>query len=288
MNTCVDVCVCVLSCVTRVFVCLCRWWWFRFRQWSLSAGGRSERLVRLHTLVRQWRRRRRHPAGGMLGKSGRQRQQETSRYQTSELKWNSWFCYHVSLTPEPSVCQMLECGRVRQLTGVWRWRRCLKLAQTEQRLMGQKTCCCCQTSAHTRTEVWTRIMTSSWSHDHMLTTHHWSAGILKKKQLSPIAERNAINRIHNQLSVSPPGSASSRGPSSGEGRRGGAKQDGLNAASVSVKTLDNDSSESEWVNKSQHTHSQLNKCELIINTVYLTHCLLHVHVQVYKFRISLE
>ncbi|KAI7790755.1 cadherin EGF LAG seven-pass G-type receptor 2 precursor [Triplophysa rosa] len=70
-------------------------------------------------------------------------------------------------------------------------------------------------------------------------------GIRKKKQLSPIAERNAINRIHNQLSVSPPDSASSRGPSSSEGRRGGAKQDGLNAASVSVKTLDNDSSESE-------------------------------------------
>ncbi|KAA0711722.1 Cadherin EGF LAG seven-pass G-type receptor 2 [Triplophysa tibetana] len=57
-------------------------------------------------------------------------------------------------------------------------------------------------------------------------------GILKKKQLSPIAERNAINRIHNQLSVSPPDSASSRGPSSSEGRRGGAKEDCLNAASV--------------------------------------------------------
>nr|XP_055073359.1 cadherin EGF LAG seven-pass G-type receptor 2 [Misgurnus anguillicaudatus] len=65
-------------------------------------------------------------------------------------------------------------------------------------------------------------------------------GILKKKQLSPIAERNAINRIHNQLSVSPPDSASSRGG-------GGAKPNHSNGASVSVgrKTLDSDSSESE-------------------------------------------
>uniref|UniRef100_UPI003EBE4DC0 cadherin EGF LAG seven-pass G-type receptor 2 precursor n=1 Tax=Danio rerio TaxID=7955 RepID=UPI003EBE4DC0 len=69
-------------------------------------------------------------------------------------------------------------------------------------------------------------------------------GILKKKQLSPIAERNAINRIHNQLSGD---SASSRGPSSNEDRGGGARRNHVNGASVSglMKTLDNDSSESE-------------------------------------------
>ncbi|XP_067272650.1 cadherin EGF LAG seven-pass G-type receptor 2 [Pseudorasbora parva] len=69
-------------------------------------------------------------------------------------------------------------------------------------------------------------------------------GILKKKQLSPIAERNAINRIHNQLSGD---SASTRSPSSCEGRGGGARREHLNGASPGglVKTLDNDSSESE-------------------------------------------
>ncbi|KAF4097163.1 hypothetical protein G5714_021171 [Onychostoma macrolepis] len=69
-------------------------------------------------------------------------------------------------------------------------------------------------------------------------------GILKKKQLSPIAERNAINRIHNQLSGD---SASSRGLSSSEGRGGGARRDYQNGASTSglTKMLDNDSSESE-------------------------------------------
>ncbi|XP_077101784.1 cadherin EGF LAG seven-pass G-type receptor 2-like [Siphateles boraxobius] len=63
-------------------------------------------------------------------------------------------------------------------------------------------------------------------------------GILKKK-LSPIAERNAINRIHNQLSGD---SASSR-----EGQGGGARRDHPNGTSASglTKTLDNDSSESE-------------------------------------------
>ncbi|XP_016421698.1 cadherin EGF LAG seven-pass G-type receptor 2-like [Sinocyclocheilus rhinocerous] len=64
-------------------------------------------------------------------------------------------------------------------------------------------------------------------------------GILKKKQLSPIAERNAINRIHNQLSGD--------SASSSEGRGGGARRDHLNGASTSglTKMLDNDSSESE-------------------------------------------
>ncbi|XP_051549071.1 LOW QUALITY PROTEIN: cadherin EGF LAG seven-pass G-type receptor 2-like [Myxocyprinus asiaticus] len=72
-------------------------------------------------------------------------------------------------------------------------------------------------------------------------------GILKKQQLSPIAERNAINCIHNQQSVSPPDSTSSRGHTPSEGRGGGTRQDNLNRGSVSVatKTLDNDSSESE-------------------------------------------
>lgn len=100
-------------------------------------------------------------------------------------------------------------------------------------------------STQTYRGVSTHHETSRHINTHMLITREWSKGILKKKQLSPIAERNAINRIHNQLSVSPVDSASSRGPSSSEGRRGGAKEDGLNEASVSVKTLDNDSSESE-------------------------------------------
>uniref|UniRef100_A0A6Q2YBM4 Cadherin EGF LAG seven-pass G-type receptor 2 n=1 Tax=Esox lucius TaxID=8010 RepID=A0A6Q2YBM4_ESOLU len=75
-------------------------------------------------------------------------------------------------------------------------------------------------------------------------------GILKKKQLSPIAERNGINRIHNQLSENAPGHASSQGSSSSESRRGGAKpslSDQLNGVAMSIKagTVDGDSSGSE-------------------------------------------
>lgn len=79
------------------------------------------------------------------------------------------------------------------------------------------------------------------------------AGILKKKPLSPIAERNGIHRIHNQLSISPSGSTSSRGPgtsigsSPSQGRGGGATQVRPNEAPTSVRTgaRDSDSSGSE-------------------------------------------
>lgn len=143
------------------------------------------------------------------------------------------------------------CGMERRerQTSVWRWR-----LRPKQRILGRKTCCCCcpvyRTPARSRTKVWTsECVEILLSPDRMTVLHcnvwPWHAGILKKKQLSPIAERNAINRIHNQLSGD---SASSRGPSSGEGRGGGARRDHLNGASVSglTKTLDNDSSESEW------------------------------------------
>ncbi|KAM8915162.1 cadherin EGF LAG seven-pass G-type receptor 2 isoform 1-T1 [Spinachia spinachia] len=66
-------------------------------------------------------------------------------------------------------------------------------------------------------------------------------GILKKKQLSPIVERNGLNRIHNELcETSPHGSSSSD-------RRGGAAKSGLNGVAVSIKarTVDGDSSGSE-------------------------------------------
>uniref|UniRef100_A0A3P9A216 Cadherin EGF LAG seven-pass G-type receptor 2 n=1 Tax=Esox lucius TaxID=8010 RepID=A0A3P9A216_ESOLU len=77
-------------------------------------------------------------------------------------------------------------------------------------------------------------------------------GQLHKKQLSPIAERNGINRIHNQLSENAPGHASSQGSSSSESRRGGAKpslSDQLNGVAMSIKagTVDGDSSGSEFL-----------------------------------------
>lgn len=74
---------------------------------------------------------------------------------------------------------------------------------------------------------------------------------MKKKQLSPIAERNGINRIHNELSVSAAGPASSRGSSSSEGKGSGAKAnvpEQLNGVALSIKakgTVDDDSSGSE-------------------------------------------
>ncbi|XP_049327431.1 cadherin EGF LAG seven-pass G-type receptor 2 isoform X1 [Astyanax mexicanus] len=72
---------------------------------------------------------------------------------------------------------------------------------------------------------------------------HPHKGILKKKPLSPIAERNGINRIHNQLS----GPASSRGSSSSEEKGGGAKPDQLNGVAMSIKTgtVDDESSGSD-------------------------------------------
>ncbi|KAI5093770.1 cadherin EGF LAG seven-pass G-type receptor 2 precursor, partial [Silurus meridionalis] len=86
------------------------------------------------------------------------------------------------------------------------------------------------------------------------TTHtHPHKGILKKKPLSPIAERNGIHRIHNQLSISPLGSTSSRGPgnsigsSPSQGQRGGATLDQPNGEATSARTgtRDSDSSGSE-------------------------------------------
>uniref|UniRef100_A0A673XJJ7 Cadherin, EGF LAG seven-pass G-type receptor 2 n=1 Tax=Salmo trutta TaxID=8032 RepID=A0A673XJJ7_SALTR len=79
-----------------------------------------------------------------------------------------------------------------------------------------------------------------------------NAGILKKKQLSPIAERNGINRIHNELSENALGHASSQGSSSSESRGGGAKPslpDQLNGVAMSIKagTVDGDSSGSEFL-----------------------------------------
>ena len=77
------------------------------------------------------------------------------------------------------------------------------------------------------------------------------AGILKKKQLSPIAERNGINRIHNELSENVPGTTSPQGSSSSEGRGARAKPTGppdqLNGVAMSIKagTVDGDSSGSE-------------------------------------------
>uniref|UniRef100_A0AAY4BCD1 Cadherin EGF LAG seven-pass G-type receptor 2 n=1 Tax=Denticeps clupeoides TaxID=299321 RepID=A0AAY4BCD1_9TELE len=79
---------------------------------------------------------------------------------------------------------------------------------------------------------------------------HPQKGILKKKQLSPIAERNGLHRIHNELSAGAAGPASSQGSSSTEGRSNGAKPgvpDHLNGVALSIKagTADNDSSGSE-------------------------------------------
>ncbi|KAI1890772.1 hypothetical protein AGOR_G00157060 [Albula goreensis] len=83
-------------------------------------------------------------------------------------------------------------------------------------------------------------------------------GILKKKPLSPIAERNGVKRIHNELSVGTTGPASSRGSSSSEGCGGGARttaQEHPNgvtpvsmtpiAMSIKAGTVDDDSSGSE-------------------------------------------
>ncbi|XP_013988461.2 cadherin EGF LAG seven-pass G-type receptor 2 isoform X3 [Salmo salar] len=84
---------------------------------------------------------------------------------------------------------------------------------------------------------------------------HPQKGILKKKQLSPIAERNGINRIHNELSENALGHASSQGSSSSESRGGGAKPslpDQLNGVAMSIKagTVDGDSSGSDHRNPS--------------------------------------
>lgn len=77
-----------------------------------------------------------------------------------------------------------------------------------------------------------------------------SAGILKKKQLSPIVERNCPNHVYNELCGNAPGTASPQGSSSSDGRGGPAKAslpDQLNGVALSIKagTVDGDSSGSE-------------------------------------------
>ncbi|XP_031143313.1 cadherin EGF LAG seven-pass G-type receptor 2 isoform X4 [Sander lucioperca] len=79
---------------------------------------------------------------------------------------------------------------------------------------------------------------------------HPHKGILKKKQLSPIVERNGLNRIHNELCENAPGTASPQGSISSNGRAGLAKTslpDQLNGVAMSIKagTVDGDSSGSE-------------------------------------------
>lgn len=77
-----------------------------------------------------------------------------------------------------------------------------------------------------------------------------SAGILKKKQLSPIVERNCPNHIHSEPRGNVPGTVSPHGSSSSDGRAGPAKSvlpDQLNGVAMSIKagTVDGDSSGSE-------------------------------------------
>ncbi|KAG8007815.1 Cadherin EGF LAG seven-pass G-type receptor 2, partial [Nibea albiflora] len=79
---------------------------------------------------------------------------------------------------------------------------------------------------------------------------HPHKGILKKKQLSPIVERNGLSRINNELCGNAPGRASPHGSSSSDGRAGPAKPslpDQLNGVAMSIKagTVDGDSSGSE-------------------------------------------
>ncbi|KAM3877775.1 cadherin EGF LAG seven-pass G-type receptor 2 [Diretmus argenteus] len=81
---------------------------------------------------------------------------------------------------------------------------------------------------------------------------HPQKGILKKKQLSPIVERNGINRIHNELSENTSGPTSPQGSSSSGSRAGPAKPglpDQLNGVAMSIKagTVDGDSSGSEFL-----------------------------------------
>ncbi|XP_028431059.1 cadherin EGF LAG seven-pass G-type receptor 2 isoform X2 [Perca flavescens] len=84
---------------------------------------------------------------------------------------------------------------------------------------------------------------------------HPHKGILKKKQLSPIVERNGLNRIHNELCENAPGTASPQGSISSNGRAGLAKTSlpgQLNGVAMSIKagTVDGDSSGSDNCNTS--------------------------------------
>ncbi|XP_067361274.1 cadherin EGF LAG seven-pass G-type receptor 2 isoform X3 [Channa argus] len=84
---------------------------------------------------------------------------------------------------------------------------------------------------------------------------HPHKGILKKKQLSPIVERNCHSRIHNELFENAPGTASLSRSSSSDSRAGLAKpglSEHLNGVAVSIKagTVDGDSSGSDHCNTS--------------------------------------
>ncbi|KAK5610636.1 Cadherin EGF LAG seven-pass G-type receptor 2 [Crenichthys baileyi] len=79
---------------------------------------------------------------------------------------------------------------------------------------------------------------------------HPHRGILKKKQLSPIVERNSLHHVHSEPCEGTPGTASPRGSSSSETRAGPPKPglpEQLNGVALSIKagTVDGDSSGSE-------------------------------------------
>ncbi|AWP02840.1 putative cadherin EGF LAG seven-pass G-type receptor 2 [Scophthalmus maximus] len=79
---------------------------------------------------------------------------------------------------------------------------------------------------------------------------HPHKGILKKKQLSPIIERNSVHRVHNELCGKAPGTASPQGSASSDSRASLSKPsipDQLNGVAMCIKagTVDGDSSGSE-------------------------------------------
>uniref|UniRef100_A0A3B3WL83 Cadherin EGF LAG seven-pass G-type receptor 2 n=1 Tax=Poecilia mexicana TaxID=48701 RepID=A0A3B3WL83_9TELE len=76
--------------------------------------------------------------------------------------------------------------------------------------------------------------------------------ILKKKQLSPIVERNSVHHVHNEHREGTPGAASPQGSSSSESRAGPPKPglpEQLKGVALSIKagTVDGDSSGSEFL-----------------------------------------
>ncbi|XP_074522154.1 cadherin EGF LAG seven-pass G-type receptor 2 isoform X2 [Halichoeres trimaculatus] len=82
---------------------------------------------------------------------------------------------------------------------------------------------------------------------------HPHKGILKKKQLSPIVERNGPSRINSEFCENIPGTASPQGSTSSDGRAGPAKPgvpNKLNGVAMSIKagTVDGDSSGSDHCN----------------------------------------
>ncbi|XP_008408015.1 cadherin EGF LAG seven-pass G-type receptor 2 isoform X5 [Poecilia reticulata] len=79
---------------------------------------------------------------------------------------------------------------------------------------------------------------------------HPHRGILKKKQLSPIVERNSVHHVHSEPREGTPGTPSPQGSSSSETRSGPPKPglpEQLNGVALSIKagTVDGDSSGSE-------------------------------------------